>query len=229
MMHFTVNRSTLGRAWTPHFFVSIKVPKGKVLHQVATIRKESVNPSLKPDELFAHVSVPSIDQEKGCLDKIEYLHGSEIKGTRSRFNKGDILYARIEPSIYNGKCAIVPDDIQEGVCSNELYVVIPDNNLILTEYLFYLLRSNLVLNQVFGRVTGSTGRGRLDVESFKEIILPVPDIREQKKIVGRLIELWTKVDELERKIQKLTNEVCNKIDSNIWKSAKTVVRKTSSK
>ncbi len=110
----------------------------------------------------------------------------EVGGTCFRFQKGDVLFARLRP--YLNKVICAP---QAGICSTEFHVMrVKDKAMsgltLLPEYLAAVLRSRLVLAQTRHMMTGNT-HPRLANEDVAALVVPIPqDSGTQASIVAEL-------------------------------------------
>lgn len=59
----------------------------------------------------------------------------------------------------------------------------------MSKWLSYVLKSNYVLDFIFNYETGTANQGNLGAENIMKIIIPLPPINEQKRIVKMLDEL----------------------------------------
>jgi type I restriction enzyme S subunit len=121
---------------------------------------------------------------------------AEVRG-RNVAGPGDILFARIEPSVFNKKYVLVdqlPHEVTEFFTSSEFYVVTPTE--VVTDYLYAMFFCSFVHAQVRGRTTGSSGRRRIDRALFDELRIPVPDPETQEDIAREVRELRARSREL---------------------------------
>jgi hypothetical protein len=104
---------------------------------------------------------------------------------------GDILFARIEPSVFNRKYVLV-DELPAGIdavtTSGEFYVVRTDHQAICGAYVYAVLFTDFLMAQISGRTTGSSGRQRIPRDLFAELKLPVPSLSIQEDIGGKFLE-----------------------------------------
>lgn len=140
------------------------------------------------------MGVPNVDNIFAEI-KPELLSPKDIKGGKIKFKGGDIIFARIEPSIYNRKTALVPKSYDEVLGSTELYVVRTkkeyDNG-----YLLWALRSKLTQNQILGKMTGSTGRRRLPHTDFGNLMIPFVKREKQSLIAKHYLKSLSKAKNL---------------------------------
>jgi type I restriction enzyme S subunit len=133
----------------------------------------------------------------------------EVKG-RSIVCPGDILFARIEPSVFNKKYVLVDHMMghEYAYTSTEFYVVTPRPEFVVTDYLYAMFFCSFVFNQTKGKTTGSSGRRRLDPELFRTLQIPLPKKEEQVTISQEARRRW-----------KLARELREQADQD-WQSAK---------
>ncbi|MHA1632386.1 MAG: restriction endonuclease subunit S [Candidatus Freyarchaeota archaeon] len=119
---------------------------------------------------------------------------------------GDLLLAKITPSLENNKQGIVPDDIPNGFAfaTTEVYpIVCKDIDKL---FLFYILKFPKFRKVLEFSMRGTTGRQRVPREAVEKLRIPLPPLPEQRKIaevlstVDRAIGL---VDEAIRRTERL--------------------------
>ncbi|HFD0860987.1 TPA: restriction endonuclease subunit S [Enterococcus faecium] len=129
-------------------------------------------------------------QRKIEFSKIEKFTGGV------KFRNGDILMARITPSLENGKTAFV--DILDGnevaFGSTEFFVLRARKEEILPKYLYYLSISNDLRNRAIKSMTGTSGRQRAQKESILDYEIFLPRLDIQTKIVSILDSLDSKIE-----------------------------------
>jgi type I restriction enzyme S subunit len=76
------------------------------------------------------------------------------------------------------------------------------------EYLFYYLQSNLGVENVLSRVK-ATAQPSLSMETIREIVVLLPDLKEQVEIVSRVEALFAKADAIEEKYKQLKEKIGN--------------------
>lgn len=142
------------------------------------------------------ISMANIDEIKGSIKEIEIKKLGEISSSKTKFQKNDIVFAKITPCVENKKVAIV-DKIQSeiGFGSTEFYIIRAKENKILTKYIFHFLRTDYVLNRAVLSMTGTTGRKRVPSNFLKSLLIPLPTLNEQERIV----ETLEMADEIRRK------------------------------
>lgn len=82
--------------------------------------------------------------------------------------------------------------------------VIRSNNLIDSIYLFYFIKNNQTSLESLG--DGSTNQTELKPDTLKELIVPLPPLSEQKRIVDKVEEIFSKIDVIEKAKADLAND-----------------------
>ena len=143
--------------------------------------------------------------------KISNYISREFKGG-SKFKNGDTLFARITPSLENGKTAFVDiltsDEI--GFGSTEFIVLAAKNEKTVPYFVHYLSRNPEVRNIAIKSMTGTSGRQRVENDVFHNIVIYLPTIKEQQTISKILSNLDSKI-ELNQQMNKTLEEICKAI------------------
>ncbi|MGM0365070.1 MAG: restriction endonuclease subunit S [Actinomycetota bacterium] len=116
---------------------------------------------------------------------------------------GDILLAKITPSLENEKQGIVPDKISNGfaLATTEVFPIFCKN--INKFFLFYVLKYPKFRSKIITSMTGTTGRQRATKVSLKNLLIPLPPLPEQKKIAEILFTVDERIQLLKEKKNKL--------------------------
>ena len=142
----------------------------------------------------------AVNKETGTVNYIEERNVSE-NGSLPKFQKNDILFARITPSTENGKVCII-EKFDYGIASSELIVLRPTNK-VLPKYLFYFVKSDRIRKFAISQMMGTTGRQRVPDNVFKKYLrFELPTLEEQQQIASVL----SKVDELIEKTDQIIKE-----------------------
>ena len=145
--------------------------------------------------------------DSGVFVKYEIRPMEEVKSF-VYCERGDLLLAKITPSLENGKQGIVPDDIPNGfaLATTEVFPISCKN--INRLFLFYELKFPKFRNKIIYSMIGTTGRQRASKESVEKLLIPLPPLPEQEKvaeILSTVDQAIEKVDEAIKKTQRLKN------------------------
>jgi type I restriction enzyme S subunit len=175
-----------------------QLPKGWNVVKVSQVC--SINPSIviridRMDEIVDFVPMDAVDATTGTIAYREKKQLVQVARGKTRFQVGDILFAKITPCTENGKVAIVEYlESDVGYGSTEFYVFRPLRGL-LSYYLWHWLRMPSIRNLAVEAMTGSSGRQRVPLSFWTEVSIPVPPIPVQRAIVTIL----NKIDAIQRK------------------------------
>ena len=107
---------------------------------------------------------------------------SDIKGY-TKFQDGDIIWAKITPCMQNGKSTLLSNLINgKGYGSTEFHVVRIKLSDVLPQYIHTLLRHFDVLSDAKKYFTGSAGQQRVPTSYLENLLIPIPPLDVQKQI-----------------------------------------------
>jgi len=187
-----------------HVRIDIRdAPTGWTLAMFSKVAEINPKRSLSVDTEYPFIPMDALSADSPRVTYVERRIWNHSNG--SKFQKGDVLLARITPSAENGKTAIV--DVETGFGSTEFIVLSPKKGGIEDDhFLYYAVKFDRIRNQAIQRMTGSTGRQRIPPEAFDDIMFPVPPVAEQQKIASILSTVDNaiqKTDEIIAKTQQL--------------------------
>lgn len=110
-------------------------------------------------------------------------------GDKTCFSKGDILYSKLRP--YLLKILIAPKD---GICTPEI-IPFTCYGSICKDYIVSLLKSAYV-DDYINSVTFGVKMPRVSTETMVTLVIPLPPLAEQKRIVAKIEELFAGIDKL---------------------------------
>lgn len=126
--------------------------------------------------------------------------------------KGDILVAK--DGSYLKQIFMCKEDKQEAILSS-IAIFRPNQNIVLPEYLMYLLKSPAVFNDVKNNYVSGSALPRIVLKDFKKVRFMIHSIDVQEKIISVLSALDDKI-ELNNQINKnlrLQIEICRTISA----------------
>lgn len=187
-------------------FISSKY-KQQALSKVAQINP-TIRKNILDEEDVSFIPMECVSDLDGEVKKKRSCKAS-AKGF-TKFEEGDIIWAKITPCMQNGKSAIVRGLTNGiGYGSTEFYVIRVNETVVVPEYIYYLLRMHRVRETAVNHFSGSAGQQRVRKSFLEELSIPVPSLEEQKVLVITLNNIKreiiinrTKVDELIRQAQK---------------------------
>jgi len=155
------------------------------------------NPTDPPDEdaLVSFIPMASVEALSGRIDTSKTRVWREVKKGYTRFQEGDVLFAKITPCMENGKAAIARGLMTGvGAGSTEFHVLRPESALRPEMLLQYLLQEEF-RKCARARMTGTAGQLRVPSLFLEEQTIAVPPLPEQHRIVEALESYFTRLDD----------------------------------
>jgi type I restriction enzyme S subunit len=162
-----------------------KVRLGEVLAK----SEETVSP--KPDTKYREITVRLWG--KGVVERGR-RQGAEMAGSR-RFvaRQGQFIVSRIDAR--NGAMGIVPQHLDGSLVTNDFPLFNLDRERLFPDFLGWLCRTSDFVELCQHASEGTTNRVRLKEERFLALEIPLPPLQEQRRIVARIEELSSLIDE----------------------------------
>ena len=158
-------------------------------------RKEKISASdILPD--MWSLDLEDIEKNTGRIVKICRANERKITGDKVHFHAGQVLYSKLRP--YLKKVLVAPAD---GVCSPEIVPFCPYAE-INPQYMVYVLTSPHI-DYVINTVTYGVKMPRVGTETMVNLLIPLPPLAEQKRIVAKIEELLPLIDRYEAAWTKL--------------------------
>lgn len=142
--------------------------------------KPKISPKDITDDMWS-LDLEDIQKESGAILTRTTASERKITGDKVLFYKGQVLYSKLRP--YLKKILIAPNN---GICTPEL---VPFNTyLVYANYIVYVLRSPHI-DYVVNSVTYGIKMPRVGTETMVNLLIPLPPLSEQKRIVAKIEEL----------------------------------------
>lgn len=159
----------------------------------------TINPreSLKKGTVAKKVSMSDIRENTRSIFSFEYAPFSG--GTK--FRNGDTLFARITPSLENGKIAQVNilSEKELGFGSTEFLVFRAVEGITIPDYVYHLSRWDYLKETAIKSMTGTSGRQRVQNSIFDTLIIDIPEIEVQENI-SKILNSFDQKIEVNKKI-----------------------------
>jgi len=134
-----------------------------------------------------------------------WVYPSEARkagGSGSKFNPGDILFARITPCLENGKIAQYAGN-EPGMGSTEFFVLRAKDGLADPAFVYYFSLHPELRSVAEKSMAGASGRQRADISSLREFECEFPSLPTQKRIAGILSAYDDLIENNQRRIKIL--------------------------
>lgn len=158
--------------------------------------------------LVSFVEMASVSNDGFIAEKVNRPLGEVRKGGYKYFAEGDIIIAKITPCMENGKCAIARGLTNSiGFGSTEFHVFRCQQDKILTEYLFVFLNREDIRQVAQKIMTGASGHRRVPESFYSKLIIPLPPVDVQRKIVDEFNAVDAQIAAQDSTIQQLDSDI----------------------
>ena len=154
-----------------------------------------INPRNKVDDDVEVGFVPMANITDGYNNTFKYekKRWGKIKTGFTHFADGDIAVAKISPCLENRKSVVLkglPNGIGAG--TTELHVF--RSQFMDIQYGLYFFKSDYFISQCVGSFNGVVGQQRVSKNIIEDIIIAIPPINEQKRIVYTISKIFAQLD-----------------------------------
>ena len=167
--------------------------------------KNEARLALDSDQLVSFMpmqdlGIESINAEAGTTRPL-----CEVIKAYTYFAENDVLIAKITPCFENGKMGIARNLVNGvGFGSSEYFVLRP-SDYVLSDYVYYFLRQEFVIENGRGIMTGAVGHRRVPGEYLENLEIPLPSLEKQREIVEELARAFAEIDLLQKGFSHLRN------------------------
>ena len=154
----------------------------KKLSDLAFINPKTDLSILSDTDNMSFIPMEDISDDYGEWTGKRVGSKSNVKGY-TKFQNGDIIWAKITPCMQNGKSTILTNLVNgKGYGSTEFHIIRIKSSDVLPQYIHTLLRHFDVLSDAKKYFTGSAGQQRVPTSYLENLLIPVPPLEVQKQI-----------------------------------------------
>jgi type I restriction enzyme S subunit len=160
------------------------------------------------------------------LENLGHLHFYDNKKTyisdqkyttliKNTIEIGDILFSSfVDEEV---KACVFEEELETYINKADCFCLRPDMNIVVPQYLAYVLASITSYTQIKEQVQGVT-RPRINLKILKNLTFKFPSLRQQTEIVRRVEELFAFADSIEQKNNAALERVNNLTQSILAKA-----------
>ena len=154
------------------------------LGEVAPLAKQqSFRPNDTGTTMYTEVDLADVDKQTGEISAARIRKAGDFKGSKTPFIEGDLLFARIRPSLNNVVIAQRPHpDLPEEMCGSSEWIRLQPQH----ERYFALIaaRSRFVRDQL--KSTGGQTRPRIKADDLPSLYVPDPGL-DNRQAIDRIV------------------------------------------
>jgi type I restriction enzyme, S subunit len=166
-----------------------------------------VNPrkdvDLSTSDLVSFVPMAAVDEVSGTIvSPVDRPYGEVSKGF-THFRDDDVIFAKITPSMENGKSAVARGLTNgTGMGSTEFHVF-RSYGAIEPEYLWRFIRQKSFRENAQAVMSGAVGQQRVPADYLKEHLIPLPPLPEQRRIVAKVDGLTARTARARKELDRI--------------------------
>lgn len=165
------------------------------LNDVADINYRDPQLRNLPDDLPVNfVPMAAVDAQLGTIATPEVRPLKEVRKGFTPFSDGDVIMAKITPSMENGKAAIARNLLNGRAFGSTEFHVFKPKESVLAEFLFYFIRQESFRKDAKAHFAGTAGQLRVPASFLTDYPFPLPPLPEQERIVSRIEELFSDLE-----------------------------------
>lgn len=199
-----------GRRLDPHFHSPIfRMNRSRIeshrhlaMKELCELSDETWDKAQYFQDRFPYVEIGAINCENGEIGGVEELMTAEAPSRAQMVVRaGDLLVSATRPT--RNAIAIVPFDVEKAIASTGFLVVRGvRSTLVAPKYLFHALRMEFCTKQ-FNQYSSGGNYPAITKDDFRKIIIPLPPLSEQRKIVAELDAAYAAKRAADEKATKL--------------------------
>ena len=217
---FVVPKKDLKGRYTPSLYKDAVTLHSTIYENVPLSHLAYINPNTRiPNQNkempISFVPMESVNEIYAEITEHKDCFTEESKGF-TRFQEGDLLWAKITPCMENGKSAIAKGLTNGYGCgSTEFHVIRPKNDDLLIEYIHCLLHMKLVRQTAKLYFGGSAGQQRVATDFLENFNVPLPPKVKQKEIVVYIADIRARAKALQTEGKTILENAKRKVEQMI--------------
>ena len=217
---FVVQKKNLKGRYTPSLYKDAVTLHSTIYENVPLSHLAYINPNTRiPNQNkempISFVPMESVNEIYAEITEHKDCFTEESKGF-TRFQEGDLLWAKITPCMENGKSAIAEKLTNGYGCgSTEFHVIRPKNDDLLIEYIHSILHMKLVRQTAKLYFGGSAGQQRVATDFLENFNAPLPPKAKQQQIVNYIADIRTHAKALQAEGKVILEDAKRKVEQMI--------------
>ncbi|AMS28253.1 MAG TPA: type I restriction endonuclease subunit S [Hyphomonadaceae bacterium] len=182
-----------------------ELPNGWLRPMISEVAE--VNPRkevhVSPNDLVSFVPMAAVDEVSGKIRSALDRPYREVSKGFTHFRDNDVIFAKITPSMENGKSAVAQNLLNgTGMGSTEFHVF-RSNGAIEPEFLWRFIRQKSFREAAQTVMSGAVGQQRVPAEYLRDHLIPLPPVAEQKRIVAKVDGLTARTARARKELDRI--------------------------
>lgn len=156
----------------------------------------------------AVIRIPNV--MNGIIDNtdLKFAIFNSEEAEKYKLNSGDLLTIRSNGSVdLVGKCALVRKVDEESLFAGYLIRLRPLQNILISNFLLNVMSSIDLRNQIESKAKSTSGVNNINTEELQSLIIPLPPLPEQERIVEILESKLSVCDSIEQTLKQGLQQV----------------------
>ena len=168
------------------------------MRRLGTVAQVNPRPvKVAPQTPIDFVPMEAVDARSGTIASSTIRLRGDLSSGYRQFLPGDVIFARITPSMQNGKSAIyLGNQAEVGYGSTEFHILRP-HEAVHAEWVWAVLRTRWFIEQAKLAFTGTAGQQRVPSVFLEQVEIPVPEPSQLLSATRRLTGLRERINELD--------------------------------
>jgi type I restriction enzyme S subunit len=173
----------------------------KTLGEICEISSKLIDPKKPEFQDLIHIGAGNIESQKGTLLNLKTAKEEGLISGKFLFDESMVLYSKIRPylmKVFN--CNF------QGLCSADIYPLLPFKDKITKDFLYHLLLTkDFTAYAIFG--SQRAGMPKVNREHLFAYRIHLPPLKDQQAIVQKLDALSSETKQLEAIYQQKINDL----------------------
>ena len=157
-----------------------------------------INPRIIADNDTEAAFIP-MERISGGFDRsftFEIQKWEKASKNHTKFEDGDIAFAKITPCFENRK-SFIAQDLPNGIGGGTTELIILRQKEMLPQYTYYLVLDQRFISTGTASYKGVVGQQRVQSDVIKNYLVPVAPYSEQKRIVKKIEQVFSILDTID--------------------------------
>ncbi len=165
---------------------------------VSFSENNNIHSNLNENEIVNYVDIDAVNNKTFLIENVKEKKVKDLSSRARRvLSKGDIIYSLVRPYLNN--IAIVQEDRPNYIGSTGFTVF--SGIIVINRFIFNILLSGYIRKLYLEFLSGFNSPS-ITHDQFKNTVIPLPPLAEQKAIVAKIEKLMKQISQLEERIKQ---------------------------